>query len=799
MNLEDQLAAEEIIAELERRRVQNKIDQFYATQQNRDSYPMHMEFFAAGAKYRERLMCAANRVGKTEGVLCYEVSLHMTGLYPEWWTGKRFNRPVSGWLGGDTATTTRDILQAKLLGDVGNFGTGLLRADLIVDTTNKRGVPDAVEFIKVRHVSGGVSIVGMKSYDQGRTAWQGTEKDFVGLDEEPPEEIYSEAIIRTMTTGGIILSTYTPMYGMTELTQSFFDIDKADSKFVCTATWDDVGHLTKEIKDELWKAIPVHERDARAKGIPTIGVGKIYPVDLAPVVIEPIKIPPHWMRGYALDVGWNKTAALWGALDRDSDTLYIYSEHYRGEAEPAVHASAIKARGALQGQIDPASRGRSQHDGKKLIQLYRNEGLTLVEAENSVETGIFEVYQRLSTGRLRIFNTCANLLKELPLYHRDKNGAIVKKNDHACDCFHGDTLVRTLDGDVPIKELVGTSGYVLSLGGKFEKYHSCAMYRQDSDMVRLTYADGRQVVCTPEHQFMNIKGEWVQAKDMLLETSYEVTPLETTWKSKSFAKHSKSSWATAIGYAASTFSDMAFGFTEKFGKRITAAFQLVSTFITKMKIEPTMTSQTWNCFLPQRTFHYTQKESQTQTFTWPLKKPKNGMQAKKGSRGIVSTCVMTAKRCIEKFSKIVSTALNSLKLSIKQKTSFVPTTAKLLHVAQAGLITSRSNAPYAMATSYETSTTPMTYAGNLAATNAGKAVVVKIESVENADSYCLMVDTTHAFTVCGGIVVHNCLRYLCSGINVLSYSSETDGNFAVTSGGTRYLSSRPVRQHRHHR
>ncbi len=204
-------------------------------------------------------------------------------------------------------------------------------------------------------------------------------------------------------------------------------------KFYATCSWDQAGHLTQAMKDELWKSIPIHEREARAKGIPTIGIGKIYPVDLENIKIEPFGIPKHWMRGYALDVGWNKTAAVWGALDRDSDTLYIYSEHYQGEAEPAVHASAIKSRGALVGQIDPASRGRSQHDGKKLIQLYRNEGLTLIEADNAVESGIFEVYQRMTTGRLRIFTTCVNLLKELPLYHRDKNGQIVKKNDHCAD------------------------------------------------------------------------------------------------------------------------------------------------------------------------------------------------------------------------------------------------------------------------------------------------------------------------------------------------------------------------------
>lgn len=433
--MEDRAYAEALLRELKRRQARNKIDQFFATPENRAGYPVHMQFFEAGAKYRERLMLAANRVGKTESALCYETCLHLTGQYPEWWRGRRFDRPVNWWLGGDTSTTVRDILQQKLLGKLGNIGTGLLRGDSIVDTTNKRGVPDAIENIIVRHVSGGKSVCQLKSYDQGREAWQGTEQDGIGLDEEPPADIYSEAVIRTMTTGGMILATFTPMKGMTEVTQSFLDVDKSESKFVCTATWDDVLHLDEKTKAELWASIPPHERDARARGIPTIGVGKIYPVDLQTLLVDPFEPPKHWVRGYALDVGWNKTAALWGALDRDSDILYLYSEHYQGQAEPAVHASAIKGRGKMTGFIDPASRGRSQHDGQQLLQLYRDEGLVLLEADNAVEAGIFDVYQRMTSGRLKIFNTLINLQKELPLYHRDEAGKIVKKNDHLCDCL----------------------------------------------------------------------------------------------------------------------------------------------------------------------------------------------------------------------------------------------------------------------------------------------------------------------------------------------------------------------------
>lgn len=443
MSPEDRYAAESIIRELERRKQRNKIEQFYATPENRAGYPVHMAFFEAGAKYRQRLALAANRVGKTEGMGGYETALHLTGQYPDWWKGKRFDKPVSWWIGGDTATTVRDIIQSKLLGKTGEYGTGLIPGHLLHDTTNKRGVPDAVENIYVKHASGGKSVAQLKSYDQGREAWQGTEQHGVWYDEEPPMPIYSEGLVRTMTTGGIVLSTFTPMNGMTEVTESFLAIDKPDSKFICTATWDDVLHLDAATKLELWNSIPPHERDARAKGIPTIGVGKIYPVDLETMLVDPFDLPKHWVRGYALDVGWNKTAALWGALDRDSDTLYLYSEHYQGMAEPAVHASAIKGRGEMTGYIDPASMGGSQIDGEKLIKLYRDEGLTLVPADNKgKEAAIFEVFQRMTSGRLKIFRTLGNIQKELPLYHRDQNGQIVKKNDHLIDCLR--YLVRAI-------------------------------------------------------------------------------------------------------------------------------------------------------------------------------------------------------------------------------------------------------------------------------------------------------------------------------------------------------------------
>ena len=205
------------------------------------------------------------------------------------------------------------------------------------------------------------------------------------------------------------------------------------SKGVTLATWWDVPHLSDKDRDEMLASTPPHLRDARAKGIPTVGSGLIYPVSEDVITVEDFPLPVHWKKAYGLDVGWNRTAAIFGVWDADSDIVYLYSEHYVGKAEPAVHAAAIKARGNMRGVIDPASRGRSQHDGSQLMVTYNELGLQISKANNAVEAGIYEMWSRFSSGRLKIFKSCRAMLTEYRLYRRDEKGHIVKENDHLMD------------------------------------------------------------------------------------------------------------------------------------------------------------------------------------------------------------------------------------------------------------------------------------------------------------------------------------------------------------------------------
>lgn len=406
----------------------------------RELYTKHLEFFRWGAIRSIRLALCGNRVGKTETMGGYEVACHLTGQYPKWWEGRRFTKPTKWWAAGDTAKTTRDAIQEKMLGPWAEKGTGLIPGDALVSVSPKQGIPEAAEIATVKHVTGGFSQLLFKSFDQGRRAFQGTAQDGVWLDEECPVEVYQESLLRTMTTDGLIILTFTPLMGLTELIQDFLEDGSIDcpknteSKQVIMASWDDVPHLTAEMKRKMLAEIDPARRDARSKGVPQLGAGAIYPVSEDDYVVDDFAIPPHWPRWFGMDVGWNRTAAVHMAWDRENDTIYEYYCHYRGQAEPSVHAIGIQAPGKwIPGVIDPASAGSSQIDGRKLIEMYRELGLNVTEAQNSVEAGIYIVWQRLASGKLKTFRSCRDILAERRMYRRDEKGQIVKSKDHAMD------------------------------------------------------------------------------------------------------------------------------------------------------------------------------------------------------------------------------------------------------------------------------------------------------------------------------------------------------------------------------
>lgn len=440
MSREELLELSKLLTEETARQETAKIDDLYPATGplSRKAYSKHMEFFAAGLTHMERAAIAGNRTGKTL-LGTYEVTKHLTGDYPDWWEGRVFDRPTDWWAASDTAETTRDGIQLKFMGRHGYYGSGLIPKKLIIgEPTHRRGTSGAVDIVRVRHKSGGESNLQFKSYDQGRAKFQSTQKSGVLLDEEPPAPVYFECVTRVTATeigqeSGLILATFTPLQGMSAVVLMFIN-DETGERFMLTMGMNHVPHISEESKRKLLASFPPHERDARMEGIPQLGSGAIYPYPDADIVVPDFPIPDHWFQGYGMDVGWKRTSAGFHAVDRDHDVIYRIGEHYMGQAEPIIHATAIKARGEwLPGVIDPAARGRAQHDGQQLIEIYQKLGLNLTFAKNAVEAGIYEMQQRLSTGRYKVFASCRKFLDEKKLYRRDEKGKIVKENDHAMD------------------------------------------------------------------------------------------------------------------------------------------------------------------------------------------------------------------------------------------------------------------------------------------------------------------------------------------------------------------------------
>lgn len=365
--------------------------------------------------------------------------MHLTGRYPDWWDGHRFDRAITALAGSESYELTRDGIQRLLVGppaDEGSWGEGYIPKADIVDWTRRAGVSNAVDSITVRHVSGGVSTLLLKAYEQGRGKWQANTVDYIWFDEEPPEDVYYEGITRTNATRGLIRVTFTPLRGMSAVVARYLMEDSPD-RAVVRMTIEDAEHYSPEDRARIIASYPPHEREARTKGVPSLGSGRIFPVTEEDITCAPFEIPAHWPQIVGIDFGWDHPfAACRIAWDRDADCIYVMAEYRQREASPIIHAASIRPWGAWIPIAWPHD--GLQHDkgsGEQLAAQYRAQGLNLLadratfdDGTNGVEAGVSDMLQRMQTGRWKVFSTCQAWLEEFRLYHRD-DGRIVKERD----------------------------------------------------------------------------------------------------------------------------------------------------------------------------------------------------------------------------------------------------------------------------------------------------------------------------------------------------------------------------------
>ena len=426
----------ETLAVLAWKRGRNKLARY-------DPYPKQRDFHAAGAHYRERLLEAGNQTGKTFAGGA-EVAMHMTGRYPDWWEGRRFDRPTTWLAGSETGELTRDGVQRILVGDPTKeeeWGSGAIPGDAIVSTGRAQGTKNALDNVVVRHVSGGLSSLLFKSYAQGRQRWQANTVDGVWFDEEPPLEIYTEGITRTNVSMGPVIVTFTPLLGMSAVVMRFHQPKEDDpgrfDRHRTTMALEDAKHYSEKDRARIVASYPEHERDARTRGIPILGSGLVFPVHEGDFVVAPFAIPPHFFQIGGVDFGYDHPfGAAKLAWDKDADVIYVTADYRQARTTPVLHAAALKAWGETLPIAWPHD--GLQHDkgsGEELAKQCKGQGLkmlperaTFPDGGNGVEAGIMEMLDRMQTGRWKVFSTCQNWLEERRLYHR-KDGQIVKLAD----------------------------------------------------------------------------------------------------------------------------------------------------------------------------------------------------------------------------------------------------------------------------------------------------------------------------------------------------------------------------------
>lgn len=413
---------------------------------NYKPYQWQKDFHNAGRDNQERMLMAANRVGKTMSAGA-EIAYHLTGEYPEWWEGKKFDHPILAWTGSPTNETSRDIVQKELLGGLGEMlGTGWIPRSKIVGFPAMRqaGVKNVVDSYNVRHKSGGVSTCLMKTYEQGWRKFQGQAPHVIWDDEEPEDYmIYSEQQTRVLTSKGIVMVTFTPLSGPTELVNHFRD--GGLGIYLKTATWNEAPHLSKEDRDRLASSYRVHERCARMEGIPMLGEGAVFPIPDEEIMVDPFKVPGFFARIKGCDFGINHPGAGCElAIDRDEDIIYLVDCYKKSGETAAYHATWFNKSNKMVPVSWPHDgMNREKSGGRTLADHYRDHGVNMLSKSarypkvpgedekggpQPVEPIVDEILERMMTGRFKVFSHLSSFFEEKRSYYR-KDGKLITIGD----------------------------------------------------------------------------------------------------------------------------------------------------------------------------------------------------------------------------------------------------------------------------------------------------------------------------------------------------------------------------------
>src|ERR1035437_441549 len=409
---------------------------------------------------REVMLRANNQGGKTHAAGA-QMAMDALAMYPDWYEGRRFMEPPKierpfewlGWGGGTTSTKVRDGAQLKLFGTVGDkdgLGTGLIPLDNIVRVGMARGIDVFVDSVTLLRETGGKAVIRLKTYPMGREVFQGEAVDEIWLDEDISRDdftIYGECLARLTSTRGRIISSMTPLLGLSPLRKRY-KAHEGDTAEVVMGIYDCAvskgGHIPDDDIPGIIASYPENERDARAFGMDMQGEGAVFniPVDRIKTSIDLSAIPEHWPWLWGADFSHgglsnssHPAAFVLGTYDRTNDTVYIVDGFKIQKALPINHVERIKQHPCWQAPMAwPHDGGVHTADGITIAQTYKKLGLNMMQKHATWPGGGFDFYagisameNRFANGRLLIARHLTDIFDEYLGYHYEGN--LVNKVD----------------------------------------------------------------------------------------------------------------------------------------------------------------------------------------------------------------------------------------------------------------------------------------------------------------------------------------------------------------------------------
>lgn len=419
------------------------------------------DFFKTGDSDRRGIL-AANRVGKTVST-CYETAMHLTGLYPDWWQGYRFNKPITAMVAGEGWSQVALVLQNELLGTqdikiTENLGSGAIPKHCIITDTMRNDGANSIG-IEIKHASGTNSYLLFANYTQEVRQLQGFKLNLAVFDEQPPDDFFSEIVTRTATTQGKVLCSFTPLKGLNGLVSKFWN--KEEGYDYVRVSWDDVPEydpwgqpfLLNATRRQLERDYLPHEREARIAGKPVMGKGAVFQLRTFPTYTTgeiDFQKMPNIQRVIALDLGLINDATVislmyWEPVEK---TAFLHKQVIiRGvdEANPSNYVNHLLRPEVFGCPIvlpaDASTTGRYTMSANSIRDFFEEYELNVVEkaimnppdaqgrVNNHKSYGINQMRQMMEVESFMINENCIEFLNDCKNYFVDQKGRFSGQDD----------------------------------------------------------------------------------------------------------------------------------------------------------------------------------------------------------------------------------------------------------------------------------------------------------------------------------------------------------------------------------